>query len=97
MRKVLIRPIVTEKMNDISEGEGKYGFMVDVKANKIEIADAIKQKFNVEVVDVNTMRYKGKRKTQFTKRGRFEGKKPQFKKAIIKLKEGQTIDLYGEV
>lgn len=97
MRKVLIRPIVTEKMNDVTEKEGKYGFMVDVKANKIEIAKAIKEKFNVEVVDVNTLRYDGKKKTQFTKRGRFEGKKPQYKKAIIKIKEGQTIDLYGEV
>ncbi len=97
MRKVLIRPILTEKMNNVSEKEDKYGFMVDVKANKIEITKAVKDKFNVDVIDVNTIRYSGKRKTQFTKKGRFEGKKPQYKKAIIKLKEGQSIDLYKEV
>ena len=97
MRKVLIRPILTEKMNNVSEKEGKYGFMVDVKANKIEITKAVKDKFNLDVIHVNTIRYRGKRITQFTKKGRFEGKKPQYKKAIIKLKEGQTIDLYKEV
>lgn len=97
MRKILIRPLVTEKMTAITEITKKYGFIVDVKANKIEIAKAIKEKFDVDAVSVNTVRYSGKRKTQFTKKGRFEGKKPQFKKAIVSLKEGQTIDLFSEV
>lgn len=97
MRKVLVRPIVTEKMTDITEKVNKFGFIVDVKANKIEIAKAIKEKFNVDVVTVNTMRYSGKRKVQFTKKGRFVGKKPQFKKAIISLKVDQKIDLFNEV
>ncbi len=97
MRKVLIRPLVTEKMTGITELTNQYGFVVDVNANKIEIAKAIKTKFEVDVVSVNTVRYKGKTKTQFTKKGRFEGKTPQFKKAFVSLKEGQTIDLFGEV
>ncbi len=97
MRKVLIRPLITEKMTDLTEKENKYGFIVSINANKIEIAKAIKEKFNVDVVAVNTIRNKGKSKTQFTRKGRFTGKTPKFKKAIITLKEGQTIDLFGEV
>ena len=96
MRNVLIRPLITEKMTEISEKEMKYGFVVDYHANKIEIAKALKAKFDVDVVDVNTMKYKGKTKTQFTRKGRFSGKTPRFKKAIVQLKEGQTIDLFGE-
>ncbi len=97
MRNVLIRPLITEKMTEISEKENnKYGFVVDFNANKIEIIKAIKEKFDVDVVDVNTIKYKGKTKTQFTRKGRFTGKTPRYKKAIVKLKEGQTIDLFGE-
>jgi large subunit ribosomal protein L23 len=96
MRNVLIRPLITEKMTEISEKEMKYGFVVDYNANKIEIAKALKAKFDVDVVEVNTMKYKGKTKTQFTRKGRFSGKTPRFKKAIVQLKDGQTIDLFGE-
>jgi len=100
MHTVLVRPLVTEKMTGISEKNAKnpkYGFVVDINANKIEISKAIKTKFNVDVIDVNTIRYKGKTRTQFTKRGRFSGKTAKFKKAIITVKEGQTIDIFGEV
>ena len=97
MNNILIKPIVTEKMTEIMERENKYGFIVNYNANKIEIAKAIEKRFEVEVVAVNTIRYKGKTKTQFTKKGRFSGKTPQFKKAIITLKEGQTLDLFEEV
>ncbi len=97
MRNVLIRPLITEKMNDLTESQVKYGFIVDVNANKIEIAKAIKAKFNVDVASVNTIKNKGKTKSQFTKKGRFEGKTASFKKAIVTLKDGQTIDMFGEV
>jgi len=97
MHNILIRPLLTEKMTDLTERENKYGFVVDIKANKIDIARAIEQKFEVNVISVNTIRHKGKTKTQFTRRGRFSGRTPKFKKAIITLKEGQTIDLFGEV
>lgn len=79
------------------ERENKYGFVVDYNTNKIEIAKAIEKKFEVNVVSVNTIRYKGKTKTQFTKKGRFTGKTPRYKKAIITIKEGQTLDLFEEV
>ncbi len=97
MKNILIRPIVTEKMNDIQEQTGQYGFVVDVRANKIEIGKAIKEKFDVDVVSVNTIKYKGKTKTQFTRKGRFTGNTSRYKKAFITLKEGQTIDIFGEV
>ena len=97
MKSVLIRPLVTEKMTGISEKHAtKYGFVVEVNANKIEIAKAIKEKFDVDVVAVNTINHLGKSKTQFTKKGRFTGRTPKFKKAIVTLKEGQTIDILGQ-
>jgi large subunit ribosomal protein L23 len=97
MHKILIKPLVTEKMTELMERENKYGFVVDYNSNKIEIAKAIEKKFDVNVVAVNTIRYKGKTKTQFTRKGRFTGKTPRFKKAIVTIKEGQTLDLFEEV
>ncbi|NOX66058.1 MAG: 50S ribosomal protein L23 [Chlorobi bacterium] len=97
MHNILIRPLVTEKMTELMESENKYGFIVNYNTNKIEIAKAIEKKFEVNVVAVNTIRYKGKTKTQFTRKGRFTGKTPRFKKAIITIKEGQTLDLFEEI
>ncbi len=97
MKSVLVRPLITEKMSGISEKYAtKFGFMVAIDANKIEIAKALKEKFNVDVTSVNTIRYKGKVKTQLTKKGRFTGRTSKFKKAIVTLKEGQTIDIFGQ-
>ena len=97
MKSVLIRPLITEKMSGISEKHSnKFGFVVAVDANKIQIAKALKEKFNVDVTSVNTILYKGKMKTQFTKKGRFSGRTAKFKKAVVTLKEGQTIDIFGQ-
>lgn len=96
MHSVLVRPLITEKMNNLTEKQVKYGFLVEVNANKIEIAKAVKNKFNVDVVDVNTIKYKGKTKTQFTRKGYFKGKSASFKKALVTLKKGQKIDMFGE-
>jgi large subunit ribosomal protein L23 len=97
MHQILISPLVTEKMTNISADSGKYGFLVNPKANKIQIAKAIEQKFNVHVIDVKTINHPGKMKTQFRKSGRFTGKTAKFKKAIITLKEGEKIELFEEV
>ena len=97
MHQILIKPLITEKMTNLSADEGKYGFIVNPKANKIEIAKAIEKKFQVKVVDVKTLNYSGKTKTQFRKSGRFTGKTAKFKKAIITLKEGDTIELFEQV
>lgn len=97
MKSVLIRPLITEKMTKISEQlPNKFGFVVSVDSNKIDIARAIKEKFNVDVVSVNTVRHPGKSRTQFTRKGRFTGRTPKYKKAIVTLKEGQTIDIFGQ-
>jgi large subunit ribosomal protein L23 len=97
MKSVLIRPLITEKMTKISEKQpNKFGFIVSVDANKIEIAKAIKDKFNVDVTSVNTVRHQGKARTQFTRKGRFTGRTAKFKKAYVTLKEGQTIDIFGQ-
>ncbi|MCH8169572.1 MAG: 50S ribosomal protein L23 [Bacteroidetes bacterium] len=97
MHQILIKPLITEKMTNLTADEGKYGFIVNPKANKIEIAKAIEQSFEVKVVDVKTLNYSGKTKTQFRKSGRFSGKTAKYKKAIITLKEGDTIDLFEQV
>lgn len=97
MHHVLIRPLITEKMSDISAEQGKYGFVVRPNANKIQIAKAISEKFNVHVIDVKTINHPGKTKSQFRKSGKFTGKTAKFKKAIVTLKEGETIDIFEEV
>jgi len=97
MHQVLISPLITEKMTNITADNGKYGFLVNPKANKIQIAKAIEEKFNVHVVDVKTINHSGKTKTQFRKSGRYTGKTAKFKKAIITLKEGEKIELFEAV
>ena len=93
---IIYRPIVTEKIT-AEQDNVIYAFEVDPDANKIDIARAIGKKFNVTVLNVRTMNYKGKTKTQMTRRGKFTGKTSHFKKAIVMLKEGQKIDLFGNV
>jgi large subunit ribosomal protein L23 len=97
MNNILVKPLITEKMTNISTDSGKYGFIVSTKANKIQIKQAIEKKFDVHVVEVRTINHPGKTKSQFRKSGKFEGKTPRFKKAIITLKEGEKIELFEQV
>ena len=96
MIEILKRPIVTEKMTALQE-KGQYAFEVDSAANKISIAKAVEKKFNVTVVDVRTSRHKGKAKSQMTRRGRFPGRTAGWKKAIVRLKEGDKIQFFQNV
>jgi large subunit ribosomal protein L23 len=96
MSAILKRPIVTEKMTEMQE-KGQYAFEVDLHANKIEIARAVEKKFSVTVLDVRTMRHKGKMKTQMTRKGRFAGRTAAWKKAIVRLKEGDKIEFFQNV
>ncbi len=92
---VLKRPIITEKVAALSS-QGKYAFEVALKANKIEIKQAVEKLYGVKVVSVNTLRVIGKSKTR-TSNGRFvTGKTSTYKKAIISVAEGEIIDIYGE-
>ena len=94
---ILIKPIVTEKMTKQGEDLNRFGFIVNKDANKIQIREAVENMYNVVVVSVNTIRYGGKRKTRFTKAGVLAGKTKSFKKAIITLAEGDTIDFYSNI
>ncbi|MDR2563827.1 MAG: 50S ribosomal protein L23 [Prevotellaceae bacterium] len=95
--EILFRPIVTEKMTAQSETLNRFGFVVDRRANKIEIRQAVEKMYNVSVLEVNTMNYGGKRKSRFTKAGLLTGRTNHFKKAIVTLKEGDTIDFYSNI
>ena len=75
----------------------KFGFIVRPEANKLEIKKEIEDLYNVTVIDVNTMRYAGKRSARYTKAGLVKGQKSAFKKAIVTLKEGDTIDFYSNI
>lgn len=96
MTAILIHPLLTEKMTALGT-KRQYAFKVAASTNKIEVAKAVEKKFNVEVVSVRTLLVKGKRKFSMTRRGRMEGKKSGWKKAIVTLKDGQTIDFLANV
>jgi large subunit ribosomal protein L23 len=93
---LLKRPIVTEKLTAMQE-KGVYAFEVEKSANKISIAKAVETKFNVTVVGVRTSIHKGKTKSQMTRRGRFAGRTSASKKAYVRLKEGDKIELFQNV
>jgi large subunit ribosomal protein L23 len=96
--EVLIKPLITEKMTAVTEKfPARFGFVVDKRASKAQIKQAVQEMYEVEVASVNTMVYLGKRKTRFTKTGLQSGRKNSFKKAIITLAEGQTIDFYSNI
>ena len=93
----MIKPIVTEKATAISEKLNRYTFCVSPDANKYQIKSLIEELYGVKVVSVNTMNYEGERKQRYTKAGIIRGKKPAFKKAVVTLKEGETIDFYSNI
>jgi len=93
---ILKRPLVTEKVSSLNE-KGKYGFIVDLAANKVEVKNAVEKMYGVTVERVNTMSVMGKLKVRSTKAGMLKGRKPNYKKAIVTLKEGDVIDFYGNV
>ena len=95
---IIIKPIVTEKQTQISgKFSNRVGFRVSPDANKLEIKKAIEDMYEVTVVKVNTMNYDGKKKSRYTKTGFVTGRESSFKKAIVTLKEGETIDLFKNI
>ena len=94
---IMIKPIVTEKATGLSEKLNRYTFCVSPDANKYQIKSLIEDLYGVKVASVNTMNYEGKRKQRYTKAGLIRGKKPSFKKAIVTLAEGETIDFYSNI
>ena len=97
MKTILVKPLITEKNTAIQELLNQYSFEVSRSCNKIEIAKAVEKKFNVRVTNVNTLVLKGKRKSQMTKKGRFEGYRSDRKKAIVTVHKEDKIDFLGNV
>lgn len=93
---ILIKPIVTEKVTALTEN-GKYGFVVDKRANKLEIKKAIEKMYGVNVEEVNTMIYAGTKKSRYSKSKIVTGNTPSFKKAIVKVADGEIIDFYSGI
>jgi large subunit ribosomal protein L23 len=97
LSEVLIKPILTEKANSQQESLRRFAFKVARKANKLEIKKAIEEFYGVSVVDVNTAVVPGKNKTRYTKKGFTKGQKPAYKKAMVTVAEGESIDLYSNI
>ena len=94
---ILIKPIITEKATNDSELFNRYAFVVDKKANKIEIKNAVETAYGVSISSVKTLNYPVQKNTKFTKKGLVTGKKGAYKKEIIQLAEGESIDFYNNL
>lgn len=92
-RKIIRMPLISEKSTNLRLDQNKYVFEVDRKANKLQIKEAVEELFGVKVEDVTTMTMHGRPK----RLGRFEGRRPDWKKAMVKLKKGETIELFEAV
>lgn len=94
---IIIKPIITEKANLLSEKSGVYCFRVQVDANKIQIQKAIEDAYGVTVESVNTVIMPAKRVVKYTKAGIIEGKKPKYKKAYVQVRSGEIINIYENI
>ena len=94
---ILVKPLVTEKMTAQAERFNRYGFVVDRRATKPQIKKAVESLYDVTVESVNTMIYGGKMKSRFTKGGVISGKSKSYKKAIVTLGKGESIDFYSNI
>lgn len=94
---ILVKPIITEKATNDSELFNRYAFVVDGNANKIEIKEAVEAAYGVSISSVKTLNYPAKRSTKYTKKGLVTGIKSGYKKAIVQLAEGESIDFYNNL
>lgn len=94
---ILIKPVITEKATTDSEMNNRFTFVVSNKANKIQIKEAVESAYGVSVTKVRTMNVRPDRKTKYTKSGMITGKTNAFKKAVVQVAEGETIDLYSNL
>jgi large subunit ribosomal protein L23 len=97
LSEILIKPILTEKANAQQEKLRRYAFKVNRRANKLEIKTAIEQFYGVNVLEVNTLVVPGKNKSRSTKAGVISGVKSGYKKALVTVAEGESIDLYASI
>ncbi|PJJ80394.1 50S ribosomal protein L23 [Mucilaginibacter auburnensis] len=95
--EILRKPLLTEKVTQLTDKLNRYAFLVNPKANKIQIKAAIEAMYGVNITAVNTMRYVGKLKTRNTKAGPVSGRAATVKKAVVTLKDGEVIDFYSNI
>lgn len=93
----IVKPLVTEKVTDLTEKHNVFCFVVRPEANKLQIQNEVEALYNVKVVSVNTVNYAGKNKSRYTKAGLLRGKTNAFKKAYVTLKEGESIDFFSNI
>ena len=93
----IVKPLVTEKVTDLTEKHNVFCFVVRPEANKLQIQNEVEALYNVKVVSVNTVNYAGKNKSRYTKAGLLRGKTNAFKKAYATLKEGESIDFFSNI
>ncbi|MDY3063979.1 MAG: 50S ribosomal protein L23 [Bacteroidaceae bacterium] len=94
----IVKPLVTEKMTAITEKQNNvFGFIVRPEANKLQIKAEVEARYNVNVISVRTMIYAGKNKSRYTRSGLIKGRTNAFKKALVTLSEGETIDFYSNI
>lgn len=96
---VIKRPLITEKMSALGENETnkQYGFMVDINSGKVQIRKAIEDLYDVKVTSIRTMVGRGKKRSRYTKSGIINGKSANFKKAIITVADGDSIDFHKNI
>ncbi len=95
--EILLKPIVTEKMTQQGDNLNKYGFIVNKSANKLQIKKAIEEMYGVNIEEVNTLVFGGKRKSRYTRSGVISGKSSSYKKAIVTLGHGESIDFFSNI
>ena len=96
-QQILIKPIISEKAERLSETHNQYSFVVDRQANKIEIRKAVEGMYNVSVTAVNTINVAGKSKSRYTRGGVQKGSQAPYKKAIVTLAAGEEIDFFTDI
>lgn len=94
---ILIKPVITEKATEDSEVNNRFAFVVDKRANKLQIKEAVEELYGVAVDKVRTQIVPGERKMRYTKRGMISGNTGSYKKAIVEVRAGETIDLYSNI
>lgn len=94
---VIIKPLVSEKMTKMTENHNRYGFIVNKKANKIEIKKSVEELYGVTVISVNTVLQMGKNLSRYTKKGFIQGRQSTTKKAFVQIKQGEVIDFYSNI
>ncbi len=97
MNTIIKKPVLTEKMSSLTDKGNRFGFIVDMDANKLQIKKAVEEAYGVTLAEVNTMRYMGKSTSRYTKKGFSFGRKNHYKKTVVTVKEGDTIDLFSNI